>query len=280
VRDEAQQVVAAVAASRRYRSVDPSLVRRLAVEELARARSSDDAIKRVKRRLHQSVGAYRAASPRDVDAELGRLRAAAADPEALRAACRDLMARHASTKERLPYLEAFYPGIWSAIGAVPRSLLDLGCGLAPLALPWMGLPRDASYQAIDADAGQLALVDGFLALAGQPHVVEARDLAAASQAPLPAADTALLLKLVPILDRQLPGAATRLLGTLDARHAVVSFPVRSLGGRGKGMERTYRQRFDELARDLGKRLAAVSEVSVPNELVFVLALAPRRGSDG
>ena len=104
---------------------------------------------------------------------------------------------------------------------------------------------------------------------GQPHTVEARDLVETH--PAQDADVGLLLKLVTTLDRQDPDASTRLLGALRVRHAVISFPKHSLGGRGKGMERTYRDRLDRLAADAG-RVSAVAEASVPNELVFVLTL--------
>ncbi len=70
---------------------------------------------------------------------------------------------------------------------------------------------------------------------------------------------------------RIPDAAARLLRAVRVRHAVVSFPARSLGGRGKGMERTYRERLDRLVVDAG-RVEAVAEASVPNELVFVLTL--------
>ncbi len=73
------------------------------------------------------------------------------------------------------------------------------------------------------------------------------------------------------LDRQVPEAAARLLATLRVRHAVVSFPKHSLGGHGRGMERTYRKRLDRLVADAG-RVSEVAEASVPTELVFVLAL--------
>jgi len=281
--DEKRRIVDAVSGSRRYRAVAPAVIERLAGEELSRARTTDEAIKRVKRRLHQSVGAYAPMSWADPHADLARLRAALAQPvhdTEVRAACARLMARHASTRERLPHLDRFYAGIWEAIGGLPGSLLDLGCGLAPLALPWMGLAHDAFYQAVDVDAAQLALVDGFLDLAGQPHAIEARDLAATIGPPIPAADVALLLKLVPILDRQDPIAAARLLSGLPAQHAVVSFPARSLGGRGKGMDRTYRHRLETLLTEVEPKVVSVAEASVPNELVFVLSLAPLRTADG
>jgi 16S rRNA (guanine(1405)-N(7))-methyltransferase len=273
--DEVRAVVGRVAESRRYRAVDPAVVRRLAFEELRRAGSPDDAVKRVKRRLHQAVGAYRTpATGGALGRDIERLTAASQeDPSGgeLRAVCRDLLARHVSTRERLPFLDGFYTGIWDAIGGPPASLLDLGCGLAPLALPWMQLPASAGYHAIDADAAAIRLVDAFLSLVGQPHVVETRDLA--GEVDRHGADAALLLKLVPILDRQDAGASVRLLRSLAVRHAVVSFPMRSLGGRGRGMDSTYRRRVDALLRDLNPRVQRVTEASVPNELVVVLTFS-------
>jgi 16S rRNA (guanine(1405)-N(7))-methyltransferase len=152
-------------------------------------------------------------------------------------------------------------------------VLDLGCGVYPLALPWMSL-GSATYHAVDVDERPLATVRGFLALVGQPHRVAHRDLVAAP-APEPA-DVALLLKLVTTLDRQDPGAAARLVRGLQVAHAVVSFTTRTLGGRSRGMERTYRDRLAGLVADVG-RVAEIREVSVASELVFVLRLEPSGG---
>jgi 16S rRNA (guanine(1405)-N(7))-methyltransferase len=264
------EVVERVRRSARYRDVDTAMVERLAAEELPRSRSVDEAAKRVKRRLHQAVGAFRGAT------RSGGLAAAwrgdLGDP-GFREACIDLMRTHASTRERLPYLDRFYAGIWRRTG-VPGRLLDLGCGLGPLALPWMGIGQ-ATYLAVDADTRPLATVDAGLDLVGQPHRVEAVDLVR----DLPSetnADVALLLKLVTTLDRQDPGAAARLIGSLDVRHAAVSFTTRTLGGRERGMEPTYRRRMDRLVADVG-RVTDVTEASVPSELLFVVTLEPRGG---
>ena len=255
------EIVDRVRRSARYREVDPALVRRLAAEELPRSRNADDAVKRVKRRLHQAVGAFRGAARAG-----GGWANDLADP-ALRAACAEAMRTHASTRERIDHLERFYSAIWDTT-ALPRSILDLGCGLNPLALPWMAV-GSAHYAAIDVDERPLGVVRDFLKAVGQPHDVAALDLV--STVPAQGADVALLLKLVTTLDRQDPDAATRLLGGLRVRHAVVSFTTRSLGGRGRGMERTYRERLDRLVTDTG-RVTQVVEASVPNELVFVLTL--------
>jgi 16S rRNA (guanine(1405)-N(7))-methyltransferase len=262
-------IVDRVLRSARYRDVDRVLLERLASEELPKARNADDAVKRVKRRLHQAVGAYRGARTTDpLDAVRAAWHGDTSDP-AFRAACAELMRGHASTDERLPYLESFYRRIWTLTGGAPASVLDLGCGLGPLGLPWMGLPEGATYLAVDVDRRSLDVVDGFLDLVGQPHAVEARDLASDGP-PATRVDVALLLKLVPLLDRQDPAAAVRVVRALDARYAVVTFPAHSLGGGSRGMARTYRSRLEDLVAELG--VAEVREASVPNELVFVLTM--------
>jgi 16S rRNA (guanine(1405)-N(7))-methyltransferase len=191
----------------------------------------------------------------------------------LRAACMGAMRAHASTRERVAHLDDFYRQVRERTGP-PRRVLDLGCGLNPLALSWMGV-GSATYVAIDVDRRVLARVEAFLALVGQPHEVRALDLVA--NVPADEADVALLLKLVTTLDRQDPRAATRLLSGLRARHAVVSFSTRSLGGRGRGMEATYRRRLERLVAENAARVHDVAEASVPGELAFVLTLGPPHG---
>src|SRR5688572_28463373 len=90
------EIVERVLRSSRYRDVDRTLLARLAAEELPRARNADDAVKRVKRRLHQAVGAFRGASRASeiTAAWTGDL----AEP-GFRAACADALRAHASTRE-------------------------------------------------------------------------------------------------------------------------------------------------------------------------------------
>jgi 16S rRNA (guanine(1405)-N(7))-methyltransferase len=261
------EVVERVLRSRRYRDVDRSTLTRLAAEELPRSRTADDAVKRVKRRLHQAVGAYRGGRRADPLSEIHAAWSGDLTDPRFRSACAAALRAHASTAERVAHLDRFYADIWARTG-IPSRVLELGCGLGPLALPWMGI-GEAHYLATDIDRASLAVVDAFLALVDQQH--ETRVVDAVSTVPTDVADVALLLKLVTTLDRQDGDAAARLLRGLRVRHAVVSFPARSLGGRGRGMERTYRGRLEQLVAEVG-RIRAVAEASVPNELVFVLTL--------
>jgi 16S rRNA (guanine(1405)-N(7))-methyltransferase len=82
------------------------------------------------------------------------------------------------------------------------------------------------------------------------------------------ADLALLLKLLPTLERLDRTAGARLLARLNVRHMVVSFPIRSLGGREKGMRTAYEARFRDTIAD---RPWQVERLEFPTELVFVVA---------
>lgn len=159
------EVVAAVMAALKYRAIDPSLVRTLAVRELAARSSLKEAIKATKNKLHQIAGAYveqridvaswmhqlqayddsRPATVSDhalVQSALANPRIAHLGASFVRASL-DLMARHASTRERLPIVQRFYAEIFAALPPV-RSVLDVGCGLNPLAIPGCRSPLTPS----------------------------------------------------------------------------------------------------------------------------------------
>jgi 16S rRNA (guanine(1405)-N(7))-methyltransferase len=171
------------------------------------------------------------------------------------------MAQHASTVERLAILPEFYRTVLADLPPI-RSVLDLGCGLNPLALPWMGLPADVTYTCYDIDAGLVAFLNRFFALAGIDGHAEVRDVV--SSPPREPADLALALKLLPTLDQIERDAGATLLRALQASHILVSFPSRSLCGREKGMAQNYEARFLALAEHEGwpvQRFAFATEIA-------------------
>ncbi|RPI57155.1 MAG: 16S rRNA methyltransferase, partial [Chloroflexi bacterium] len=181
-----------------------------------------------------------------------------------RAACRAVLSLHSSTRERLPILDRFYPSLWEIAGR-PGTVLDLGCGLNPLAWPWMALPPGTAYVPLDIDCRRIAFVNRFLALAGLAPLARCQDLL--TQPPTDRADVALLLKLSPTLERQEEGATLRLVAELQAPSAVVSFAVTSLTGRRKGMEEQYGSQFAAMSRGHSWR---VTELRFETELAFVV----------
>ena len=261
-----EAVAQAVLASAKYAAIDPALVAALAAQELAKGARVKDAVKQVKNRLHQSVAAYW-----DGHTHFAAWRAAleaAPDAEERRARLLAILRSHHSTRERLPFLDDFYRAIFGGLGPI-RRVLDLGCGLHPLALPWMNLPGATAYFACDVDREQMAFLAWWLAYAGQPGEAFVWNLLdgappVADDAPI---DVALLLKIVPCLAQLDKQIGARLLDSVTAPVLIVSFPAQSLGGRRKGMVATYTAELDALIAGRGW---ALERFEFASELVFRL----------
>lgn len=257
------RVVAALAATRRYRHLAPSLLERVAREALAVERGrAKAAVDRARRKLHQAHGAYVGEPPR-WDRMLARLREAEG-PEARAGAARDVLSRHASSREREPHLEAFWAELRSRV-ASPRRVLDLAAGLNGLSRPWSGWPADAEHVSVDVDREELAFVGACLDLLGVAHREILADLVAA--VPDDEADVALLLKAYPCLERQRAGAGLGVLRAARAPVLVVSFPTQSLGGRDVGMRASYAETFEPAAAGESWRL---ERAEIPGELIYLV----------
>lgn len=235
--DRLEALVESVRASARYRQVSEDLVRDIGARELARRTGFKEAIKATKNKLHQVGGAY-LAEKHDYAAWLNDLTrlARSEDRESFLAYLKTIMRHHASTRERLPILEQFYGTILAELPPV-RSVLDIACGLNPLALPWMPFAGPVEYFACDIYRDMVDFLNQFLALLPVQGQAEVRDVIQAC--PARAVDLAFVLKTIPCLEQVDKTAGSRLLRTLNARHIVVSFPVHSLGGRARGMQTHY-----------------------------------------
>jgi len=265
--DRLRAIEAELGRSRRYGSVAPSTLRRAAAKGLGTANGATaDAVKRAKRSLHEIYGAYLPGNPPNYGALLRKLRAAvdADDRDQMLAALRTAMAVHASTRERLPHLSDFYREIFSRVPP-PAAVRDLACGLNPLAVPWMGLPETTTYLASDIDIRQVDFLAEALAALGVPHRAEVLDLV--DQPVSEPVDLTLLLKTVPCLERQRPGAGWNLIGAVNSPFVVVTFPTRSLGQRSKGMFQTYSAAFEARAR---QEAWQVEQAEIPGELIYVV----------
>ena len=275
-----------VRSSQKYAAISEAMIRSIGLRELAARRNLKAAIKATKNKLHQVAGAYLdarlpyddwlallgAADDGRRTTDDGRRTAdesfsnSVLSPQssALIRACREIMRHHASTRERLPILESFYATTLESLGPV-HSVLDLACGLNPLALPWMPLAPDARYYACDIYADMIAFLNGFFAQAGIRGQARVCDLVVG--APDEQADLALVLKALPPLDQQAKHAGRDLLRALNARHMLVSFPAHSLSGRGKGMAENYEQRFRAMTDAEGWQ---IERFVFPTELAFLV----------
>lgn len=259
------QLIEAVLASSKYKSICRDFVRDVGSRELAKRHNLKEAIKATKTKLHQVGGAYLDGEIR-YNAWLLEFKQAcfSGDREHIRQVCIRIMHHHASTRERVPILEEFYTTILADMSPI-RSVLDIACGLHPLAISWMPLAEDAQYYAYDIYQDMMMFLNEYLSLMHLQGHAQARD--AIQYCPQQKVDVAFILKALPCLEQVDKSVGLQLLETISADALVVSFPAHSLGGRHKGMVVNYEARFWQLVA--GKNWS-ISRFEFPTELVFLI----------
>jgi len=262
--EELDLLVGAVLKSSKYRNVYVDLIRNIGRRELSKRRNLREAVKATKNKLHQIGGVYFLTEPR-YDIWLGKLRQASErGNEELRKACAEIMGCHQSTKERLRVLDEFYETIFSILPPF-HSVLDIACGLHPLSIPWMHLPSQVEYYASDVYVDLIEFLNSYFSLVDVEGCAEVSDVV--QNPPEVMADLAFVLNTVPCLEQIEKSAGLKVLESTDADYIVVSFPVRSLGGRKKGMQEFYEGEFNRFAHD---KEWSFQRLELGTELVFVV----------
>ena len=238
-----EELLAKLASNKKYGDVHPDAIRRAIAECEGRYKKPKDLEKAVREKLHGITSAFN---------DLSRVRSSDE--------LESLLARHASTRERLPLdrMDALYDRVFEITGA-PESILDLACGLNPLYL----LRRySCPVAGVDVSRSCIEL------LSAEPRFTERwADLLSPDAVPRERFHIALLFKILPLLERQKPGAAMELMERIDAEYLAVSFPTRSLSGRNVGMERNYSE-WMEAHVPSGRAIA--SRFTSENELFYIL----------
>ena len=256
-----ERLVCEIEGSRKYRCVCRQTLARVARWALSRADTPASASHAARRKLHQVYGAYVTADGRRAAARAVASLPSSPSQAELESVCGRVLGLHASTRERLPILSRCFAAAFSVTGP-PRSVVDLACGLGPFALPWMAIPREAAYLPLDIDTCLADLTNSLLALLGRP--LSARCLDLLGDEPLPEGDVALLLKVLPCLERQERGAAASVLARLRCRAAVISYPLASLAGRERGMRASYDREIRRLLPP-----GELHELVFPGEVFYV-----------
>lgn len=271
---DVEAVVTAVKQSAKYGDTSEATIRELAEEAVRQHKKTKPAIKAVRVRLHSIMAPY--LGDPDYDAEAARLDAAFAahDAAAIEAICQDCLNAHLSTRERLPILADFYERIFAITGK-PKSVMDIACGLNPLALRWMGLESVKSEQLIVNSGGirfyaydihepRVAFINHYFRLEGLPELARVQDVA--SQPPQEAVDVALFLKEMPRFERNYGGRGRPLLDALNANYLVISYPAISTHG-GRNLTNRYREFMFQL---IAGHDWPVTELLFEGELVFIV----------
>jgi 16S rRNA (guanine(1405)-N(7))-methyltransferase len=260
------KLVAAVGQGRRYSHIMPDLVKRITCEEADKFRKPSQVIKSARSRLHQIGGAF-LGKPINFGQWGTRLKELPTDIRhpAVMQYCQEMMQLHASSFERLSILPEFFKTTLEAVRPI-HSVLDLACGLNPLALPWMDLDDHFTYSACDIFEDMVGFLNTFFqhfsanASAFTCDITQVKDFQTVQ--------LALLLKTLPCLEQLNKHIGRQVLETINAEHILVSFPVKSLSGNEKGMRENYQRYFYSLLQPSDW---TIRKFEFSTELAFLLS---------
>jgi len=166
----------------------------------------------------------------------------------------ELLKTHSSTSER----KEFYPKLRSKIQKLnPNSILDVGCGLNPIALASPGV----KYFASDIREDELKIIKDFFKLNkidGETFVQDLRK----ENLKLPKSDLCLLFKVLDTIEKN---HAERILESIDCKWVLVSFSTKKLSG--KKMTSPKRKWFEKILERLS---LGFEEFESDNEIFYLI----------
>lgn len=262
-----QALIAKVLDTKKYRysGLNPDTIEDLIYKEAPHHTTAKQILKAVRRKLHNIVAPYLgepnyAALKKD----LQQIEDASLHSPDLISFCQHVLSQHASTAERIPVMSEFYSRLFSTVGQ-PQSILDLACGLHPLAFPWMGLPTTVNYHAYDIIQPRIDFINQFFTKLGMKPLAENRDILV--NPPTQHADLGLFFKEAHRFEKRQPGCNQAFWDSLKVSCLAVSLPARNLSGT-HNLIHTHRNLIDANLPENRQ----VREITVGNEIVFLIAI--------
>jgi 16S rRNA (guanine(1405)-N(7))-methyltransferase len=171
---------------------------------------------------------------------------------------------HSSTKERLKDIKEIYAFL-SLFITEETSVMDIGCGFNPFAVSLLHKsPKE--YYGYDINIELIELINRYFEMNNLPSY-KAEVLDIITETPRQKTDIVLLFKLFPLLQQQKKNRTWTLLDELEFKTAIISFPLKSLSGKNKGMESFYSSMFED---NLPNKYAIIDKKAFSNEIFYVI----------
>jgi len=260
------EIIEKTQASAKYRALNlpRQLLEDILSQEAKLAQNNADLERRFRERLHNVIAPY--LEEINYPVEIEKLQVFASSKpnlESWREYCSGLMAKHASTRERLPYLEAF-SAFLSPYFQKSQTILDLACALDPLILPWLPVDHQPDITCFDVHSPRIAFLNAFFKHFYPQGKALSQDVLA--EVPNSGADLALFLKEAHRFEKRRAGCNRKFFQALPSRTIIVSLPSQDLAG--KHSLETYHTRIIEEA--IAGFAWDCSKVTIGNEIIFVI----------
>lgn len=256
-------IVDRVLNNKRYAGIDHDVVLRIYQENKVKYKKEKEVIKATRAALHVMHESFLLGNCHSVvRLELSEYSGLALISD--KDFSKKLMGHHASTKERLKYIEDIYSYIGQYI-TYTDSVCDIGCGFNPFSIPYF-CEKPTVYYACDINFETVDLLNTYFSMIGKDSY-KAFVLDAITVNPNVLCNIALFLKLFPILEQQKKGRSFELLGNTIFDRAIISFPIKSLSGKEKGMQHYYSNFFET---GLPKSLSIIDQRIIGNEMFYIV----------
>jgi len=210
----------------KYRNVEipHETIQSLVEQSMPLSKNQADLEKRVREKIHNIVALYLG----DIDYEKAtdEFRQIKNEPVTIKEFSKQVLAHHASTKERGQDLEDLYQILFKHIGKV-NSIADLACGLHPLGLPFMNLPPSTAYYAYDLHKARVNFLNTFITEQGYGGGCFHQDIL--TNPPAIKFDVAFFFKEAHRFEKRQAGIIVDFLESIQASKLVVSLPSQSFG---------------------------------------------------
>jgi 16S rRNA (guanine(1405)-N(7))-methyltransferase len=247
----------------RHLGLNPATIEDLIRQEAPLHPSHKAVLKAVKRKLHNIVAPYLGEPDyAALTEELIQIEDDALDSPRLKAFCLKALSQHASTAERIPSMSDFYRQLFQAAGK-PQVILDLACGLHPLAFPWMGLPTSIRYHAYDIIQPRVDFINTFFNKIGLAPLAENRDILV--NPPEHPADLGIFFQEAHRFEKRQPGCNTAFWETLNVEKLAVSLPSTDLSGTHSLLEGHRKLVYANLSEN-----KSVDEIMIGNEIIYLI----------
>lgn len=152
---------------------------------------------------------------------------------------KELLKQHSSTRERIED----YNLIRKIISVInPKSILDLGCGINPIALAQTGI----FYHCYDINENDLKIVKNFFEVNKIKGDIHHKDIR--HESTFPKVELCIIFKVLDILGDKKYEITKHLLEKVDTKRFLISFATRTLTG--KKMNSPYRRWFETILKQL------------------------------
>lgn len=262
---ELNKFIQEITSSKKYRAICADTVQHVIEQEIGNHGSLKKAMEPARERLHKLWGEYLGVPNYKTLQKLLDDAFAAGDDAQIRQACREVMMRHISTRERIPLIdEGYYETIFERTGK-PQRLADFACALNPFSFRWMGLSTGVSYFAYDINKNYVDFISKYFSMEGLQQLIFWQDIYV--NTPAEHFDVVLLFKMYHCLEHRCKGAGLELLKKINAAWVAVSFPSQNIHGRKADIAANYQPRIMEAGAELNWE---IQQLNFSNETLLLI----------